>query len=461
MRTILVLGLAIALAGGAPSQERAAVWATDYNTAAHVTGIDLQAPWSAGPLPGEPAYHDAVLRWHDGRVWVVNRAGADNVQVLDPAQGFDTVAQYSLGLGRNIQDIGFAPDGTAYVSCYDTAELLHIDPEDGTILDVISTAAFADQDGLPETGWLRVHDGRVFVSCQRLDRDQWYAPVGDSYLLVLDVDTGSWIDADPGQPGTQGILLAASDPYTPIAAAGDRLYVGCTGYYGVQDGGIDVIDPAALVSLGLEITESELGGDLVDLALTGETRHVVVADPGWVTHVQRYAPGQAPVTLLSGTAYDHADIAWDGDFQLLVADRRTSSPGVRVLDTVSGAELTTGPVSVGLPPAMIAIAAGEAPVGVHDAPGAALAMSAPWPNPANPATSIRFGGPPGVTATVRVLDLRGRLVREVRVATDGDGRGAWVFDGRDQLGRAAASGVYRCVVETAGGYAARSFTIVR
>ncbi len=472
----------------APSTARAqalgAVLASDYNSSAHVHGLQMSSPYAVTG-DGEPVYHDAVARWHDGLLYVVNRGGADNVQVLDPAQGFATIRQYSLGLGRNLQDIGFASDGTAWVSCYDTAELLHVDPQTGDILHVVSTAPFADADGLPETGWLLVQDDVVYVSCQRLDRDGWYAPVGDSYLLVLDHATRQWVDADPSLPGPQGILLSAPNPYGRIVADGGRLLVACVGWYGVQDGGVDVIDPAARVSLGLEVTEAALGGDLVGLDTDAHGRFVVVTDADWTTHVKTYQPGTpgepaGPISVVhAGTGYDHADLACDGDFQLFVASRELGHAGLRVFDTATGAELTTAPVSTGLPPALLAIPRTDGPVGVGDdlsggggpgdagLPPALLSMAAPWPNPANPATRVALSAPAGATVALRVIDLRGRLVRAATVTADGSGRAQWSFDGRDARGRDLPSGVYRCVAELAGsggslaGFAARSLTIVR
>lgn len=462
--TVLLAGLAAAAlaapAASAAAQDRVAVIAGDFNSVAYVTGLGVEAPWSAAPVPGEPVHHDAVLRWHDGLAWVVNRGGADNLQALDPAAGFDTVRQFSLGLGRNLQDIAFRSDGTAYVSCYDTTELLRVDPATGQILQVISTAAFADADGLPETSWLHLRGDRLFVTCQRLDRDNWYAPVGDSYLLVLDTATSAWLDCDPGRPGVQGIRLAASNPYAPVQAADDRLLVACTGTFGLQDGGVDVIDPVSLASLGLEMTEATLGGDLVDVAATGAARHVIVADAGWVTRVKRYTPGGAPVTVLTGQGYDHADIAGDGGFQLFVADRRLSAPGVRVVDAVSGAELTGSPIATGLPPALVIPPPRGATAPVALGPSS-LALDLPWPNPANPLARFAFTAPPAQAVALRLFDLRGRLVREAQVVAGADGRGAWEFDGRDTAGRAVASGVYRCVVQTGDGFAARSFTVVR
>ena len=451
----------MALAANSLAQGYGAVIATDFTSTAYAAGFELASSWMVSPEPGEPVHHDAVARWHDGLLYVINRGGADNVQILDPEQDFDTVDQYSLGLGRNIQDMAFADDGSAYVSCYDTAELLRIDPANGAIHEVISTVAFADGDDLPETGWLLLHEGRLFVTCQRLDRDNWYSPVGDSYLLVLDTVTNQWLDCDDAQAGIQGILLSVSNPYTQIVRDGDHLLVGCVSFYGAQDGGVDVVDPAGLVSLGTEVTEAALGGDLVDLVVTGETRHVIVADPTWVTHVKGYAPGGAIVTVHSATGYDHAALAFDRDFQLFVADRTLGNAGLRVFDVATGAQLTTDPVDTGLPPSFVALPGTDDVVGVGVLPASPLAMSAPWPNPANPATQVAFTAGAGQSVDLRVVDLRGRVVRRARVTCDALGQGAWSFDGRDQQGRAVASGVYRCVLQTPAGFAARSLTIVR
>jgi hypothetical protein len=252
--TILVAALAAAALGPtATAQTHGVVLATDYVSAGTAGLLELTAPWSvAADL--QDVHHDVTGRWHDGLVHLVNRAGADNVLVLDPTDQLAVVRQFSLGLGRNLQDIAFLADGTAYVSCYDTAELLHVDPLTGEILHVISTAAFADADGLPETGRLHLVGERLFLTCERLDRDNWYAPVGDSYLLVLDTGSRSWVDCDPALPGVQGIRLAAANPSTDIVAVQGRLLVGCTGYYALLDGGVDAVDPDALVSLGLELS---------------------------------------------------------------------------------------------------------------------------------------------------------------------------------------------------------------
>lgn len=458
----LVAFLACILAADGRSQSGAsgAVITSDYLASATVGRLQLAAPWTY-TADLQVVYHDAIGVWHDGLVYVVNRDGADNIQVLDPHLNFATVRQFSLGPDRGLMHIAFPGDGTAWVSCYDTTELLHIDPVSGSILHVVSTAPFADADGLPETTWLVVDGGRLFVVCERLDRNNWYAPVGDSYLLALDLATRTWIDCNPAQPGVQGILLSASNPYCEPVRDGDRLLLGCAGYFGLQDGGVDVVDLAAMTSLGLEITEAQLGGDIVGLTggLNGR-RHAAVSNASFSTSLKVYAPGGAVSLLHASNGFHHAHIVHDGDFQIFVADRRPGQSGIRVFDAASGSQLTTNPVATGLPPAFIVLPAAPA-VPVLDLPLTLLSLADPYPNPANPRTRITFSAPAGSEVELRIVDLRGRLVRTARAVADDAGNGSWEFDGLDDAGRTVSSGAYRVVGAGVGGFSARGLTLVR
>jgi hypothetical protein len=64
------------------------------------------------------------------------------------------------------------------------------------------------------------------------------------------------------------------------------------------------------------------------------------------------------------------------------------------------------------------------------------------PNPFNPATSIRFDLPRAGRVSVRVFDPRGRLVRELLDEERAAGTGAVRWDGTDNRGGRAASGLY-------------------
>ena len=68
---------------------------------------------------------------------------------------------------------------------------------------------------------------------------------------------------------------------------------------------------------------------------------------------------------------------------------------------------------------------------------------AAYPNPFNPQTTIAFELPEADEVTLRVMDLSGRLVRElVAGRTYGPGRHEVVWNGRDDAGRQVASGTY-------------------
>jgi hypothetical protein len=65
-----------------------------------------------------------------------------------------------------------------------------------------------------------------------------------------------------------------------------------------------------------------------------------------------------------------------------------------------------------------------------------------WPNPFNPETTIEYEVPEAGTATLRVYNTRGQLVRRLAEGYLGAGRYSAGWDGKDDGGRVCASGVY-------------------
>jgi len=86
--------------------------------------------------------------------------------------------------------------------------------------------------------------------------------------------------------------------------------------------------------------------------------------------------------------------------------------------------------------------AGPGDLSTHLNSGPVLALDPAWPNPANPGVTVRFRAAPAENITVRIMDLRGRLVSELY---QGPGTGDWqhvIWNGRTGAGAAAASGLY-------------------
>jgi len=460
-RSFLAIILVIAVSPAAAWDEFL-VLTTDYVTYGGATAVDHD-DWSAD-IDAATITSDAIARWHDGLYYVVNRVTA-NIQVLDPDQGYATLRQFSVGVGRNPQDIAFASDGTAYVSCYDEAVLLQVDVEVGVVLDSWSTAAFADADGIPETAWMQTVGGLLYITCQRLDRDNWWNPAGGSRLIVFDMIAADWLDTDPGTPEIDGILLAGQNPSARLQVSPDRdeLLVATTGYWVTPDAGLEAIDLVTFQTSGLQVTEQQLGGEILAFAVLDATHGwCVVSDTSFITHLKTFDPaGGAATTVISAGGYDHVDVTWDGGDQIYLCDRTVGAAGLRVFDAWTAVELTAAPVAVGRPPVMCVLPVDGGATAIEADASSPMALRAPWPNPANPRTSFAFTATPDAVVRIDVCDLRGRRVRSAPVTADGEGHGLFVFDGLDDRGRPLSSGAYRAVINGTRGRSSRSFTLVR
>ncbi len=83
------------------------------------------------------------------------------------------------------------------------------------------------------------------------------------------------------------------------------------------------------------------------------------------------------------------------------------------------------------------------------------------PNPFSDRTAIRFDLPSSGPVQLRIYDIRGRLVRRLLAETRESGSYAIPWNGRDDGGAPAASGVYVARLEAGGAILARRFVKVR
>ncbi len=75
-------------------------------------------------------------------------------------------------------------------------------------------------------------------------------------------------------------------------------------------------------------------------------------------------------------------------------------------------------------------------------PGAAAMTVAAWPNPFNPRVNLAWEQPVAGRLDLTIFDLRGRLVRRILDDAAVPAHGQVIWDGTDQAGRNAPSGVY-------------------
>ncbi len=96
-----------------------------------------------------------------------------------------------------------------------------------------------------------------------------------------------------------------------------------------------------------------------------------------------------------------------------------------------------------------------------DGAPAAFALLGAMPNPFNPQTSIKFNLPASQQATLALFDVQGRHVRTLVDGVRPAGETTVRWDGKDQGGRAVASGTYFARLQAGAQSSVKTLTLVR
>ncbi len=349
MNRILVLVCVILNSIGLAHANTAIVLTSDFSSGG-LSSLDLATHTATNDVLSIHA--DARVRVRDDQVYVINRLGQDNIIVLEASDLATPLLQFSTGNGTNPYDIAFASDTKAYVSRYASTHLLIVDPTSGDSLGTVDLSAFADTDGLPEASELALYDNHLFIACQRIDRDNGFAPTDASIIAVVDTDTDTLID-------TQGIVMAGKNPFG-AEQRGDKWILSNVNTFGdLADGGIEVIDLANRETEGILLDESAIGGNLGTLAMVSDSEgYLIVTDASFSNSVVRF---DLITKTVSASLGDHSGgftpgLAVLGD-RLYVLDQGSftdpASGGIKVYDTQANT-LVAGPITAGLPPNSIA-----------------------------------------------------------------------------------------------------------
>jgi YVTN family beta-propeller protein len=277
-------------------------------------------------------------------VFVLNRFGQDNLQILDPSAGFATVGQFSTGNGTNPHDIAFVSPEKAYITLYGSDRILMMNPLTGEILGEIDLSSFADADGTPEVDALHLIGSSLFASVQRLDRNNFFAPLGSSIVLVIDTVTDMVIRQIPVEV----------NPFTDFVELPDgNLLLGSPGEFGVlEDGGINLIDTGSHTNT-VVISDAALGGDVTDIVMIDDSKgYAIVTDESFNTHVVSFDLDTRSKlrTVMEAEGFSIVDLAVNSAKEVYVSYRKRDNPGIRIIDGLTDQEITAAPIDVGLPP---------------------------------------------------------------------------------------------------------------
>ena len=124
-------------------------------------------------------------------------------------------------------------------------------------------------------------------------------------------------------------------------------------------GGIEVIDPATMTSLGLLVDDDDLGGNVsavaIEKTLTGVTGYCIVTLATGENQVRRFDPETG--LIAGGVIYQTTSflpsLASDGDGYVLIPDGNIASPRLIVIDAESGMTVVNLPMS--LPPFSVSV----------------------------------------------------------------------------------------------------------
>ncbi len=302
-------------------------------------------------------HSDSVMTSFGGLVYIIQRLGANSIVVIDPNNPSVVLANYTTNdpgstTQSNPHDMAFVSSSKAYITRYGLSTLLIVNPETGQQLGTIDLLAFADSDGIPEMDQMVLVDGLLYVTLQRLNRDNFFSAENDSFVVVIDTATDQIID--PNTSDTK-IVLAGRNPFDiSYLPSSDRIYVSNVGTFSTADdfGGIEVIDPATGLSEGILMTDNDFGGPLGTIAILDETRaYITVFDASFNNFVVPFnlSTQQISTALTDiGTGFIPS-LAFDNASFLYIADRDTTNPGVQVFDTDTNLKVE-GPIDTGLPP---------------------------------------------------------------------------------------------------------------
>jgi hypothetical protein len=324
---------------------------SDYKTGSYsVHGLDSN--YTENNL--DPIHSDAAVRYLGGDdIFVINRLGRDNLQIVD-RHNLKTVLQIPLPALSNPYDVALK-DGLIYVALFGTDKIGIYRQADGSKAGEIDVSAYADSsDNLPETSSLAFINGDLYAITANLDTKNGYVPL-TAHLLRIDA-------------GTKTVKQALALPFGNPAgltwdSAANRIYVPCRGEYSNEDyspktdGAIVAINPLTMEVAGTVASEEDLGGNVNNALLYGGYLFMDVGVNGAESISAIPLSDGKAVEIVKLGAYASGGLAIDAATKTLcVGDRKKGGPGLRLFDLATFAEKSAPGIDIGtLPPSSLTI----------------------------------------------------------------------------------------------------------
>ncbi|MFN0152447.1 MAG: choice-of-anchor B family protein [bacterium] len=368
---------------------------------------DLSSPESPDSLGVFvfPYFHDATIR--NGKFYggAINEFGRLDIIRVSDLPATNTVASVTYPSG---QSHGTAlSDNSAY--CYVADEL----PSNGTVrvFDVSDTSDVLQVASFPPVAGTSVHNISTL-------RDTVYCAWYEAGVRMFDC-------TNPESP----VLIGTWDtgPDTAAVVAG---YTGCWGVYPKLPSGV-VIASDILQGFVL-LYHSELSG-----TVSGTVTDFITGMP--ISAAQVAVPAFFNARSTTNGAGNYTRIL-PGGTHTVIATKTGYLPDTLSVDILDG---QTTALNIQLIPLS---ATGLTPGGAV----ANLVLADPSPNPARESSTLAFELPRAGAVSLILYDTSGRRVRTIASGAFPVGRHSLRWDGRDDAGRAVASGAFVARLEAAG-----------
>jgi hypothetical protein len=292
---------------------------------------------------------DPILRHFGNELFIVNRAGGNNVTILD-AQTLQLEEQLGTGAGNNAQDVAVLGP-KLYVATFSGPGLVVLTRGSTTPTPIALPAD--DPDGTPNCNSVYMVGSNLYVSCGLLDDTKAFVPRGPGKVYVVDTATSAIkTTLTLGHANPFGVFeqIPASAPH-----GGGELLMPTVLFSDPNTGCVERITtgptPAAA---GCFVDNTVLGGYASRIAfqIDGGGAFAWIAVPTTFTTADLIifdmvidtpwpgafnAPGQAI-----------GDVVACPSGELVVTDTTMNANGLRVYS--GAAEVTTAPLPIGLPP---------------------------------------------------------------------------------------------------------------
>jgi hypothetical protein len=306
-------------------------------------------------------HSDTKVTTYNGSIYVLEKWGKDNVIKITGSIIKDSAIAYQVGIGQavNISDMAFVNDTKAYITQNLDSTLVVFNPATGVIVKKVSLSQFNTYVGtdsaapIPYMNNVLVHNGKTYVSCQRLKKDKnsnALLPADTSLVAILSTVTDEVIGS---------VKLNKKNP-NAMDISGEKLYVVCTGsYFDTTDGAIECIDLVNGATSGIVAEESAFSGSISGIIAVSQSKayvSVVKLPSSWTDYYTQLVELNLATGAVGVAIQDiknaFGGLAYDGKY-LYVGERALDGPGIIVVDPVTNKKVS-GPFDLGLPPYSLA-----------------------------------------------------------------------------------------------------------